>query len=264
MDIVVATPGRLIDHILKTSGFSLDDIRFLVIDEADTAADWLEYLPEPHYHTPRLTLSNLRSRLVFNYNLVTSFYIIIIYQDHMYYYKVILSDIKFIVMYSFLNSKIPAQKLLFSATLSQDPEKLNRLGLFHPILFTSVLVTGKDDDVNLDKEAVNFIGRYTSPEELKEEAIECEAEYKPVALYQLLIRNGITCKALVFTNSGGTAHRLTILLQSLLSKKNIVVGELSAQLVSKEREDILTKFTSGKIQMYVLFIILLKIKINIF
>lgn len=167
-------------------------------------------------------------------------------------------------MYSFLNSKIPAQKLLFSATLSQDPEKLNRLGLFHPILFTSVLVTDKDDDVNLDKEVGNFIGRYTSPEELKEEAIECEAEYKPVALYQLIIRNGITSKVLVFTNSGGTAHRLTILLQSLLSKENIVVGELSAQLVSKEREDILTKFSSGKIQMYVLFIISLKIKINIF
>ncbi|XP_060831633.1 ATP-dependent RNA helicase DDX51-like [Bombus pascuorum] len=208
VDIVVATPGRLKDHILKTSGFSLDDMRFLVIDEADTAADWLEYIPEPHYHTPRLTLSNLRS------------------------------------------SKIPAQKLLFSATLSQDPEKLNRLGLFHPILFTSVLVTGKDDYVNLDTEMVNFIGRYTCPEELKEEAIECEAEHKPVALYQLIIKN-ITFKVLVFTNSGGTAHRLTILLQSLLSKKNIVVEELSAQLVSKEREDILTKFTSGKIQILV-------------
>ncbi|XP_071877305.1 probable ATP-dependent RNA helicase Dbp73D [Bombus fervidus] len=109
----------------------------------------------------------------------------------------------------------------------------------------------KDDDVNLDKEAFNFIGRYTSPEELKEEAIECEAEYKPVALYQLIMKNDITFKVLVFTNSGGTAHRLTILLQSLLSKKNIVVGELSAQLASKEREDILTKFTSGKIQILV-------------
>ena len=64
MDIVIATPGRLIDHILKTSGFSLDDLRFLVIDEADKVVDWLDYLPEPHYRTPRLTLFNLRSRLV--------------------------------------------------------------------------------------------------------------------------------------------------------------------------------------------------------
>ncbi|XP_043511780.1 ATP-dependent RNA helicase DDX51 isoform X1 [Frieseomelitta varia] len=209
VDIVIATPGRLINHILKTSGFSLDDLRFLVIDEADKAVDWLEYLPEPHYRTPRLTLFNLCS------------------------------------------SKIPAQKLLFSATLSQDPEKLSRFGLFQPILFTSVLVTGKDDNVNLDKEVGNFIGRYTSPEELKEEAVECEAEYKPVALYQLIIRNSIISKILVFTNSGKTAHRLTILLQSFLSKKDIVVGELSAQFASKDREDVLTKFITEKIQILV-------------
>lgn len=30
MDIVVATPGRLVDHINKTPGFSLAELRFLV------------------------------------------------------------------------------------------------------------------------------------------------------------------------------------------------------------------------------------------
>lgn len=30
VDIVVATPGRLVDHINKTPGFSLTDLRFLV------------------------------------------------------------------------------------------------------------------------------------------------------------------------------------------------------------------------------------------
>ncbi|OAD55797.1 putative ATP-dependent RNA helicase Dbp73D [Eufriesea mexicana] len=208
-DIVVATPGRLIDHILKTPGFSLDDLKFLVIDEADKDADWLQYLPEPHYRAPRLTLSNLHS------------------------------------------GKIPAQKLLFSATLSQDPEKLNRLGLFQPILFTSVLLTGKDDDVDLDKEVGDFIGRYTSPEELIEEAVECAIEYKPLALYQLVIRNNMTSKTLVFTNSGATAHRLAIILQSLLFEKNIIVGELSAQLSSKGRENVLKKFITGSTQILV-------------
>lgn len=151
--------------------------------------------------------------------------------------------------------------MLFSATLSQDPEKLNRLGLFQPILFTSVLLTGKDDDVDLDKEVGDFIGRYTSPEELIEQAVECATEYKPVALYQLIIRNNMSSKTLVFTNSGATAHRLAIVLQSLLFEKNIIVGELSAQLSSKERENVLTKFITGSTQMYVLFIILLKIKL---
>ena len=34
-DIVIATPGRLIDHIKNTPGFSLDRIEVLVLDEAD-------------------------------------------------------------------------------------------------------------------------------------------------------------------------------------------------------------------------------------
>ena len=35
VDIVVATPGRLLDHIAQTPGFTLQHLRYLVIDEAD-------------------------------------------------------------------------------------------------------------------------------------------------------------------------------------------------------------------------------------
>jgi len=34
-DVIVATPGRLIDHLLNTASFTLGDIEFLVMDEAD-------------------------------------------------------------------------------------------------------------------------------------------------------------------------------------------------------------------------------------
>ncbi|VDO01429.1 unnamed protein product, partial [Rodentolepis nana] len=34
-DIIVCTPGRLVDHIYNTSNFCLEHVRFLVIDEAD-------------------------------------------------------------------------------------------------------------------------------------------------------------------------------------------------------------------------------------
>lgn len=33
--VVVATPGRLIDHLEKTRGFNLKMLKFLVMDEAD-------------------------------------------------------------------------------------------------------------------------------------------------------------------------------------------------------------------------------------
>ncbi|XP_072750506.1 probable ATP-dependent RNA helicase Dbp73D [Anoplolepis gracilipes] len=209
VDIIIATPGRLVDHILKTPGFSFDSLRFLVIDEADRAAEWIQYIPEPHSRVPILTLGNIHSSKV-----------------------------------------TPAQKLLFSATLSQDPEKLNWLGLFQPILFTTV-VTDKDTDVNLDKIAGDFVGRYTSPGELTELAVECIAEYKPVALYQLLTRQDTISKILVFTNSGDTVHRLALLMRSLLSERNVAVGELSAQLASKQRESVLNKFANAEIHVLI-------------
>jgi len=38
-DIIVATPGRLIDHLLNTPSFSLDHLEILVLDEADRLLD---------------------------------------------------------------------------------------------------------------------------------------------------------------------------------------------------------------------------------
>ena len=34
-DVVIATPGRLVDHIKNTPTFSLDTIEVLILDEAD-------------------------------------------------------------------------------------------------------------------------------------------------------------------------------------------------------------------------------------
>lgn len=38
-DVIVATPGRLLDHVTNSTGVSLDDIEFLVLDEADRLLD---------------------------------------------------------------------------------------------------------------------------------------------------------------------------------------------------------------------------------
>lgn len=49
MDILIATPGRLTDHIRETRNFTLQHLRFLVIDEADRLLnqsynDWLNQI----------------------------------------------------------------------------------------------------------------------------------------------------------------------------------------------------------------------------
>ncbi|KAH6584189.1 hypothetical protein BASA60_001072 [Batrachochytrium salamandrivorans] len=54
-DIVIATPGRLIDHIHNSQSFSLDAVEILVIDEADRILDdgFEAELNEIIKHTPR-------------------------------------------------------------------------------------------------------------------------------------------------------------------------------------------------------------------
>jgi ATP-dependent RNA helicase DDX51/DBP6 len=49
VDILICTPGRLVDHIRSTAGFSLTEVEWLVIDEADklldqSFQDWVEVL----------------------------------------------------------------------------------------------------------------------------------------------------------------------------------------------------------------------------
>lgn len=49
IDILVTTPGRLVDHIYSTRGFTLKHLKFIVIDEADRVMDnfqndWLYHL----------------------------------------------------------------------------------------------------------------------------------------------------------------------------------------------------------------------------
>ncbi|KAG8041492.1 hypothetical protein G9C98_002785 [Cotesia typhae] len=186
VDIVISTPGRLVDHIEKTQGFTLKYLEFLIIDEADRSTDWLKYIPHPHYNIPALSVKNLQSYSI-----------------------------------------PPAQKLLFSATLSQDPEKLSRLNLFQPILFTSAVLKNhdNDEDIDLDK-CGEFLGKYTSPVELTERAFECSAAYKPVAALKLVTAGEKSEKTLIFTNSGKSAHRLALLLGLMLKDRNIPVDEL--------------------------------------
>lgn len=43
--IIVATPGRLVDHLENTKGFSLSKLKYLVLDEADRLLD-LDFGPE--------------------------------------------------------------------------------------------------------------------------------------------------------------------------------------------------------------------------
>ncbi|CAG9821643.1 unnamed protein product [Phaedon cochleariae] len=217
IDILVCTAGRLVDHLKLTNGFSLKNLEFLVIDEADRVLesvqnDWLYHL-EKHIH-----LEEPGSQDVHVLNLQT------------------------------LQKHRPPQKLLFSATLSQDPEKLQKLSLFQPKLFTSIM-ENQEETNNIEKPRESFIGKYTTPSELSEKYIVTSVELKPLFLYKFIKMEKLT-RSIVFTHSLESAHRLTLLLRTLLEDK-VKVEEVSSNLQGKSRNQLISKFTGGEIDLLV-------------
>ena len=58
VDVLICTPGRLVDHLRTSKGFTLEDVRWLVIDEADRLLDqsfqgWIDAVMPPLHAQPK-------------------------------------------------------------------------------------------------------------------------------------------------------------------------------------------------------------------
>lgn len=186
IDILIATTGRLVEHIHSTPGFCLKSLRILVMDEADRIMEqvhnnWLYHLDS---HVKEHSDSLLIGRPL---------------------------PLCFAELCSGEASKQP-HKMLFSATLSQDPEKLQSLQLFQPKLFTAIVrpfQAKHREPVAPNPFAENrgeFVGKFTTPAELTEKYCLTQPELKPLTLYTLIMEQNWK-RFLCFTNSGEAAHR---------------------------------------------------------
>ncbi|KAF5907313.1 ATP-dependent RNA helicase DDX51, partial [Clarias magur] len=211
-DIVIATPGRLVDHINKTEGFSLEHLRFLIIDEADRMIDsmqqaWLNQVTKAVYKSGRGSGASIFTRM----------------------------EPGPITVASLSPPQMPLQKLLFSATLTQNPEKLQQMGLHQPRLFSSTHTS------TTSEEKFNF------PQGLTEYYVCCTLSKKPLLILHFLLRlkfNPVLC----FTNSREAAHRLLLLVRLY---GGVDVAEFSSRLNPSERQKTLKSFERGKIQLLI-------------
>ena len=184
-DILVVTPGRLTHTIKECPGLDLSHLRYLVIDEADRmmeniAQDWLNILESAVYTGHRKRPGPLT---VFNARIPS----------------------------------IPLQKLLFSATLSHDPEQLEQLNLFEPKLYRCVVPAP-----SLAADPAQSL-----PSSLAQLYAVVAAADKQLAVHQLVTSMQLA-KVLVFTHSNDTVHRLALAL----------VGELHSQVTGSRRKEL--------------------------
>jgi len=69
VDVLICTPGRLVDHMRRTKGFNLDHIQWLVIDEADrllneSFQEWVETVMKALETTGSLDRRDIRQKLL--------------------------------------------------------------------------------------------------------------------------------------------------------------------------------------------------------
>ncbi|CAL8315078.1 unnamed protein product [Merluccius merluccius] len=221
-DIVVATPGRLVDHINMTPGFRLELLRFLVIDEADRMIDsmhhsWLGQVTKAVFKAG----SGSEGSSVFKR-----------------------SEPTHITAASLSPPQMPLQKLLFSATLTMNPEKLQQLGLHQPRLFSS---THSGPAPSAGHASTQTQERFHFPEGLTEYYVPCTLSKKPLLILHYVLHMKF-CPLLCFTNSRQAAHRLYLLVKLF---GGVEAAEFSSRLSSAERKHTLKNFQQGNIQLLI-------------
>ncbi|XP_020586976.1 DEAD-box ATP-dependent RNA helicase 1 isoform X2 [Phalaenopsis equestris] len=217
VDILIATPGRLMDHINTTKGFSLEHLCYLVVDETDRLLReaYQSWLPTVIQLACMKSLAGYKEDVIFPsmFNSLTTIR-------------------RTGVERGFKGKSYPRLvKMIMSATLTQDPSKLSQLDLHHPLLLTSG-----------DR-------RYKLPEKLESYKLICESKLKPLYLVALLqdLRGE---KSIVFTSSVESTHRLSKLL-NLFGELPCKVSEYSSLQHQSVRSKRLKAFREGKIEVLI-------------
>ena len=261
------------DHLDKTAGFTLQHLQFLVIDEADRLVgqsyqNWIGRVLEASSFKPEMICKkHMRSK---------SNDCLILDPESTYderYLQVdpvtwrrehnsitTLPNSGLCSKDYSIHRSVQLRKLLFSATMTKDPQKLESLGLVNPKHFDAhhLNMTQEHDSLQRTKQ-------YSLPEKLSEFTAECSAQQKPMVLLALLLEqididkgNDQKGIVVVFTSSLVSTHRLARLLQILWATASFglptEIAEFSSALSQKQRVKLIEQcnnITSNKIRIIV-------------
>lgn len=285
VDILICTPGRLMDHLEQTPAFTLQHLRFLVMDEADrllnqSYQNWISrVLRATTSHLTNTDATSHQHIPAFSSDLIEANNGLSFVVDPMTWRRTgsgndTTNDFGNTALSLAASTCRPVQlrRLLFSATMTSDPQKLASLGLVNPKYFDAHHLnnamsndsnkTATDD--NYGRDIIQQQRNYSVPPGLSEYTVECTTEQKPLVLLALLLEqrlldseqmdNGTNLKegsrqqsgiVVVFTSSLEATHRLMRLLQLLWVRANhgsaSSIVEFSSSLNQKQRKRLLQR-----------------------
>ncbi|KAI0734198.1 DEAD-domain-containing protein [Fomitopsis betulina] len=251
IDVLICTPGRLIDHLNGTPNFSLQHLRFLVIDEADrllaqSFQDWLAQVlaatrPPPLIDRPPTSSDELN---IPRADALAPAFL------HL------LRDVPQLRTDIDEKRESSCQKLLFSATLTRDPAKIASLNLREPKYF--VVQSQQPAEKGEGEGVLDFVmEKFGMPATLTEHMLVCSPAEKPLILFHLVHAHDVV-NALVFTKSAESTARLVKLFEffdAALRRERggapVVARAYSSDFSPSERKSILEQFKNQEIHVLV-------------
>lgn len=244
-EILIATPGRLVDHIQNGDSLVLTHVRYLVLDESDRLLqesydNWLEILMPLLGKLPEGDKSD-DTRLWRPITGVLSLAIVPRVASMAASAYGTASDDRIC-------------KILVSATQSQDPTHMVHLDMRHPTIFQIESQPSKVKQAKSNAGDESSKPKYSVPSTLLETGcVIRNIQEKPAALLHILgwatdtrnkfanlsVQPGNGSK-LVFTNSIEAAHRLCRLLElcSYILGRSGAVFEMSGELSAERRREV--------------------------
>ena len=236
-DILIATPGRLADHMDNTPGFSLHALQFCVVDEADRLLSeayqsWPARLAAALEHEGGAPVGSLRCEY---------------------------ERVGFVA--SGEGMRPPLRKIVCSATLTTNPQKLASLRLRAPTFYGAAATAAEGHALDADSTA------YTLPPTLRHTYVVCSADDKPALLLHAVRliesahlaqqkRSGKTSAepqglaVMVFAGTTISAHRIARLLQLSGGLQRRVV-EFSSSLSQLQRDAVARAVAAGGVSVLV-------------
>lgn len=255
IDVLISTPGILVDLIHNSPGFSLRDLEILVIDEADRLMtihkhDWLNTLE-------RSIIQNTTDCACDDYMTTETS----IKKQRICFASTNGCTIK----HSHLSK--PLHKLLFSATLSSDPQLLMHMNLYQPRLFLATKPTitgtkirhsiGSASNTPVGSPAPQLYGTVNTrselltssaiPDQLEEKMFITEAKEKLFMIW-FIFHELKYKKVIVFTNQLQTSAKLYRFINEIHDTRAV---DFSSNQKQDLREKYIKEFQQGRIDVLV-------------
>ncbi|PWN36030.1 DEAD-domain-containing protein [Meira miltonrushii] len=260
VDIVIATPGRLIDHMDQTPGFTLQHLRFLVIDEADrllsqSFQEWLPRILNAIDPIQSVQEKNKNDQLNAGFAAPSAMHPAWLQASRLQSERTgMLPGISSILPVRPTNT---VQKLLFSATLTRDPAKIVALDLRNAS-FVSVEDAENDQKDGDAEQPKDWQDSFALPSTLKEHMMVMPTSEKPLHLLHLLYTSEDPLRqVLCFTKSVESAKRLVKLLEFVeearkkRGKFSLTVREYSGDLRGGQRAKLLEEFKQRSVDVLI-------------